>query len=353
MKIANLETPALIVEKKIFDKNAQKMKDLLQNSNLALRPHYKSHKCASIANFQIKNGAKGMTCAKLSEAIDLADSGVEDILIANQIVEPQKVSRLSFLAKQCKLTVCVDNKENIEALESAAKNADSVIGCLVEFDIGMERCGVTDPRVVLELAKFINEKSNLEFRGIQAYAGHVSHMVDFCERKQYTEANNKKLTDLLALLEQNGLASKIVSGGSTGTAEIKAKEGIYNELQAGSYLFMDSTYATLNLPFENSLFILTTVVSRRGDITVVDAGVKTCGVDQGMPAVKDASVCEIVASEEHFQLHGLSKNLKVGDKLFLIPGHCCSTVNLHDKIYVVEDEKVVNRIEITAKGIGK
>ena len=353
MKIANLETPALIVEKKIFDKNAQKMKDLLQNSNLALRPHYKSHKCASIANFQIKNGAKGMTCAKLSEALDLADAGIEDILIANQIVEPQKISKAAFLAKACRLTVCVDNEENVDALNNAAKNADSIIHCLIEFDIGMERCGVTDPQKVLSLANKINEKSNLQFEGIQAYAGHVSHMEDIAERKQYTENNNKKLKDLLKLLGENEIKTNIVSGGSTGTAEIKAKEGIYNELQAGSYLFMDSTYATLNLPFENSLFILTTVVSRRGDITVVDAGVKTCGVDQGMPAVKDASVCEIVASEEHFQLHGLSKNLKVGDKVLLVPGHCCSTVNLHDKIYIVDDGRVVDRIAITAKGIGK
>ena len=144
-----------------------------------------------------------------------------------------------------------------------------------------------------------------------------------------------------------------VSGGSTGTAQIKAAEGLYTELQAGSYLFMDAVYGTLNLPFQNSLFLLTTVVSQRENLTVVDAGVKTCGVDQGMPVVTEGSVDHIVASEEHFQLHGFSGKVALGEKLRLIPGHCCSTVNLHDKIYVVDGDRVIDRIPVTARGVGR
>lgn len=353
MTLDRLQTPALIVDKRVFEENMKTMKSLLEGKKMALRPHFKSHKCAAIAHMQMENGAKGMTCAKLSEAEDLADAGIEDILIANQVTDPRKISRLAHLAGDCRLTVCVDDAENIKALADAAKQAGTVIHCLIEFEIGMERCGVTEPEAVVNLAECICREESLHFAGIQAYAGHVSHMVTWEERKGYTEENRKKLADLLKLLEDKGMPAEILSGGSTGTSYIKAEDGLYTELQAGSYLFMDSTYADLNLPFKQSLYLLTTVVSAKEGLTVVDAGVKTCGVDQGMPKIQGATVGEIVASEEHFQLHGLSKQCKVGDRLLLIPGHCCSTVNLHDRIYLVEDGKVVDRIPITGRGFGK
>lgn len=353
MNIERLETPALIVDAKALQENIMAMNMLLKDSSLSLRPHYKSHKCAGLAHLQIKNGAKGMTCAKLSEAFDLADCGIEDILIANQITEPRKIRRLADLAGDCRLTVCVDDKENISALADAAKNAGTVIHCLVEYEIGMNRCGVVKKEEVLELAREINKHDNLTFDGIQAYAGHISHMENIEERTSLTEENSLKIKTLIAYLKENGINVNTVSGGSTGTAEIKAREGLYTELQAGSYMFMDSTYKELNLPFKNSLFILTTVVSKKDRLTVVDAGVKTCGVDQGMPEILNNEAEEIVASEEHFQLHGLKKSVNPGDKMMLIPGHCCSTVNLHDRIYVVDNGKVIDRIQITARGYGK
>ena len=353
MKISGLPTPALVLDVNILKENSEAMQRLLKDSTLKLRPHYKSHKCASIAKWQIENGAKGMTCAKLSEAEDLCDCGVEDILIANQVVEPAKVRRLGDLAANCRLTVCVDNVENIDALSLAAVNSQSIIYCLVEYDIGMERCGVTTKEEVLLLANHISNCPNLVFEGIQAYAGHISHMEDMEQRKEMTEANYRKLGELLSYLKKNGITVSTVSGGSTGTAEIKAVEGLYTELQAGSYLFMDATYRTLSLPFQNSLFLLTTVVSKREGLTVVDAGVKTCGLDQGMPVLCEGSVSEIVASEEHFQLHEYTAEKQVGDKILMIPAHCCSTVNLHDKIYLVDGETVIDRIPVTARGIGK
>lgn len=353
MKISGLSTPALILDIHKFQANAEKMKSLLSGTQLQLRPHYKSHKCAAIAKWQIENGAIGMTCAKLSEAEDLCDAGIENILIANQIVDPAKVLRLAQLAKNCRLTVCVDNKDNIAALSKAAIACGSTIHCLVEYDIGMERCGVTTKEEVAALAMQLLWAPNLSFDGIQAYAGHLSHTEDSVERRARTAENYSKLRGLLAYLKEQGIAVKTVSGGSTGTAEIKAAEGLYTELQAGSYLFMDSTYRALDLPFENSLFLLTTVVSRRDGLTVVDAGVKTCGVDQGMPALAEGSVREMVASEEHFQLHDYSESKKIGDNVLLIPGHCCSTVNLHDKIYVVDGDTVIYRIPVTARTIGK
>lgn len=352
MNINNIETPALIVDKKILLENIRAMNTLMSGTNLKLRPHYKSHKCADLARLQIENGAKGMTCAKLSEAIDLCDCGIEDILIANQITDAKKIRRLADLAGSCHLTICVDDKNNIKELSRAAKNADTTIYCLVEFEIGMKRCGVDTKEEVLELVREIEKSDNLEFEGIQAYAGHISHMTDFEERKSAAYSIFEKLNELLDFLKRNNVIINTVSGGSTGTAKLKINS-VYNELQAGSYLFMDYTYCELDLPFKNSLFVLSTVVSNKNGLTVVDAGVKTCGVDQGMPGICDNTAEDIVASEEHFQLHGMSKPLNIGDKVKLIPGHCCSTVNLHDKIYLIEDDKVVGRLLVTARGIGR
>ena len=353
MQISGISTPALVIDGNVLKTNAEKMQALLAGTGLKLRPHYKSHKCASIARWQVECGAVGMTCAKLSEAEDLCDAGIEDILIANQITDPAKIRRAADLAGNCRLTVCVDSEENITAFSRAAVNAGNTIYCFVEYDIGMERCGVVTKEEVLTLAKRIIACDNLVFAGIQAYAGHISHVEDVQKRKEMTDANYEKLRQLLAYLRENGVEVNTVSGGSTGTAQIKAAEGLYTELQAGSYLFMDATYRTLSLPFENSLFLLTTVVSQRKGLTVVDAGVKTCGVDQGMPVPTGGTVAEIVASEEHFQLHGYTGSEKVGEKLRLIPAHCCSTVNLHDKIYLVDGDKVIDRIPVTARMIGR
>lgn len=353
MKVSNLSTPSLILDVNFLNENIKAMDKILEKSSLKLRPHYKSHKCAAIAKMQMGSGAIGMTCAKLSEAEDLCDIGIEDILIANQIVEHVKIRKLADLANNCRLTVCVDNIENIELLSMAARNCGSTIHCLVEYDIGMERCGVVNKKEVLVLAKHICKCDNLVFDGLQAYAGHISHIENAEIRKQMTSENYKNLKQLITYLNENGIYVKTVSGGSTGTAEIKATEGIYTELQAGSYLFMDATYRNLSLPFKNSLFILTTVISQRQGLTVVDAGVKTCGTDQGMPAPYNGDVEEIVASEEHFQFHKYTEKIEIGEKIRLIPAHCCSTINLYDKIYLIDGENVVDRILITAKGIGK
>ncbi len=350
MTIDRLTTPALLLEESVFNRNRAAMAEILQGSKVKLRPHYKSHKCAAIAKMQIADGAAGMTCAKLSEAEDLADCGMEDILIANQITDPWKIRRGAQLAGDCRLTVCMDDPANIDAWEKAAGEAGTMVYCLVEYEIGMRRCGVGTAEEVLALAARIAACPHLIFDGIQAYAGHISHMEDPAERARLTAENSAKLRLLLERLTEAGLPARTLSGGSTGTAQIKAAEGLYTELQAGSYLFMDATYRTLDLPFGSALTVLSTVVSAKPGLVVVDAGVKSCGVDQGMPVPLGITAGEIVASEEHFQLHRTNRIPSVGEKIRLIPGHCCSTVNLYDRIYVVDGEKVVDRISVTARG---
>jgi len=356
MKLEQLQTPALVADRAILNANMRAMMAMLEGKTLRLRPHYKSNKCAAIAHKQMELGAVGITCAKLEEAEDLIDAGVTDVLIANQVVDPLKIRRLAELAGMCRLTVCVDDGENAEALSKAACEAGTTIHVLVEFEIGMERCGVADPDLYVALARKVSTLQNLVYDGIQAYAGHVSHMASDEERRSYTDENAARLRSLIELLKHNGIEVHTLSGGSTGTSRIKAEQGLYTELQAGSYLFMDSTYRALsNLPFRNSLFLLTTVVSKRGALTILDAGVKSLGVDQNEPIFltmdgDEIKVDNMAVNEEHCKMFSPDHDLSLGDHVLIVPGHCCSTVNLHDRLYLFENGEVVDRLAITARG---
>ena len=354
MKIADLPTPALIADTDLISENMRQINEIIDGKAIRLRPHYKSHKCAALAHRQVASGAIGMTCAKLSEAEDLIFSGISDILIANQVVEPAKIQRLATLAGMCRLTVCVDDADNAKALSRAAVYTGTLLHCLVEYDIGMNRCGVRTKEAYLEIVKLITDLPGLEYDGIQAYAGYASHMVSTEERVETTRANIRKVAELKEYLQQNGIEVRTVSGGSTGTSAIKADSTVYTELQAGSYLFMDSTYSQLDIPFRNSLFVLSTVVSKSAGAVILDVGVKGLGADQNAPVILDGNRKEIagriVLNEEHLKLYDSDWNPPIGEKVFVIPGHCCSTVNLYDNLYLYSGDSVTERIPVTGRG---
>ena len=354
MKLTQLLTPALVVDERAMLENMDAMDRILAGKALRLRPHFKSHKCSEIAHMQVERGAVGITCAKLSEAEDLIDSGITDVLIANQIVGEDKLLRAAQLARMCRLTVCVDSADNAKALSEAAQKIGSTIGCLVELDIGMQRCGVCSFAEYIQLAEQIVRLPNLEYRGIQAYAGHISHMQSQQARIAETRQNEATIRALIDALRDVGIAASIVSGGSTGTAEIKASGGLYTELQAGSYFLLDNTYNKLDLPFRNALFVLATVISCREHLAVLDVGVKGLGVDQDAPAVRRLNGEEVFArteaNEEHLKLFDPSVRLSVGEKVLVTPGHCCSTVNLYDRMYLFRGDFVIDRLNITARG---
>ena len=354
MKIFDLPTPALIADADAIAENMRQMNAILEGKSVRLRPHYKSHKCSALAHRQIAAGAIGMTCAKLSEAEDLIMSGINDVLIANQVVDPARIYRLALLAGMCRLTVCVDDAENAEALSRAAVHVGTTIHCLAEYDIGMNRCGARTKEAYLALAKTIAGLRNLRYDGIQAYAGHASHMVSARERLETAGACIRKVAELKDFLHRNGIEVTSVSGGSTGTAAFKAEDTVYTELQAGSYLFMDSTYSRLGLPFRNSLFVLAGVVSKSDGAVILDAGVKGIGADQDDPVLLDRSGRQIrgrcVLNEEHLKLYESGWQPAIGEKVFVMPGHCCSTVNLYDNLYLYSADAVTDRIPVTARG---
>jgi D-serine deaminase-like pyridoxal phosphate-dependent protein len=351
MRVEQLETPALVLDLDRMEENIREMRRLLAGTGIALRPHYKSHKCVELARRQIAEGAKGITCAKLGEAEDLVQAGFTDILIANQIVDPAKIARLAHLAKCCHMGVCVDNLDNVRSLSEAAARAGATIHCLVEYDVGMKRCGARTQEEFLALARAVEAADGLAFDGIQAYAGNLSHQEDRGAREREAEAVERKLRSLIAFLNEHGVSAREVSGVSTGTVEFKRRGGVYTEIQAGSYLFMDAAYARLSPGFKHALFIYATVVSTAGGRVVTDAGMKSCSVDQGNPVYEAYPDALVNMSEEHASFDAdPEKPCRVGDVLRAIPGHGCTTVNLHDRITLVRDGEVEGFLTVTSRG---
>ncbi|KUO75484.1 MAG: hypothetical protein APF77_22735 [Clostridia bacterium BRH_c25] len=342
MKIQNIETPALLLDIDVFNNNVNKMMEKLRNKKVKLRPHFKTHKCTEISKILIERGAKGITCSKLSEAEVLAEAGIQDILIANQIVDPVKIERLTQLSRKSKITVCVDCKENIDKLSEIAKKNGVVLFCLIEFDLGMSRCGVDTFEEVLELAKIINASDNLELEGIQAYAGHNSHVLDNEKREETAIHLENKIANLKKYLNDNNIKINQISGGSTGTSYIDANSDNYTELQAGSFVYMDREYTRLNSDYKCALTVLSSIISVHKDRIVTDTGAKSCSTEQGLPVIRELPEASIGLSEEHGTIKVKNHNYKLLDKISYIPTHCCTTINLYDKMYIVKDDEVLD-----------
>jgi len=351
MKIKQLETPALLVDKAAMERNMMRMDRILSGTDMALYPHYKSHKCPEIAKLQMARGAGGITCAKLGEAIDLQAAGISNIVLANQVVQAEKLPKLAALAQRCRLTVCVDHAENVLALERAmAAAGNACLYLLVEFDVGMQRCGVESFEDFLSLAKLIDVQPHLTFEGIQAYAGQLSHEEDAEKRYADIQKIEQRVAELKAYCEENGVRVPHVCGGSTGFAKDKPKNSLYTQVQFGSYLFMDRSFRPLELEFEQALFVETTVLSVKPNRVVVDCGVKTMTMDQYPPYFPQFPDAELLFSEEHTTILTENSGLQPGDRLRYVPGHCCTTINIFDRMAVISGDAVIDMWEITSRG---
>jgi D-serine deaminase-like pyridoxal phosphate-dependent protein len=359
--LPEVDTPSLILELDAFERNLERMDASLAGKKIKLRPHAKSHKCPEIALRQIRRGAVGVCCQKVSEAAAMVEGGVADVLIANEVVGPAKLKALAALAKRAKIAVCADDAGNVAALDEAARAAGVKLDVLVEVNVGANRCGVEPGEPAAALAKAIAQSRSLRFAGMQAYQGGAQHLRKVEERRAAIEqacAKVRKTTDLLA---QAGIACEKVTGAGTGTYLFEATSGVYHELQAGSYIFMDADYAKNDwtesgIPrFEHSLFVWATVMSKPSAAhAVVDAGLKASSVDSGMPRVWEVEGAEYLkASDEHGVLKlAPGARVALGDKLRLIPGHCDPTVNLYDDLVCVRGGKVEAVWPVAARGAG-
>ncbi len=345
---SQIQTPALVLDMDVFEKNLKGLKNTCDTLGLAMRPHYKSAKATALAHREIEAGAVGMCCAKVSEAEDLVESGIEDVLIANQITDRAKIAKVASLAACCRLGVCVDRADNIADLEQAAAFQGSTIYCYVEYDVGMNRCGVYTPEEFYALVQQIETCPHLKFGGIQAYAGNIAHCEDYEERKASSMAVEERIRTLKDYLEAHGVKVDVVTGVSTGTIGLRGSDTVYTEVQCGSFIFMDAAYRAVGAEFDHALSVLATVMDSYSDHATTDVGIKAISTDQRPPFFLEYPDTNIRFSEEHCKLFTL--DCKPGQKLHMVPSHCCTTINLYDWLYLVRGGKVVDKVPVTGRG---
>jgi len=355
-----VDTPALVLDLDAFEHNLDLMANAVRGSGLALRPHATSHKCPDIALAQVARGAVGICCQKVDEAAAFVRAGIADVLVTNEIVTPAKITRLAQLAQSATVGVLVDNAGVIADLSAAAVTAGGKLHVYIEVDVGAHRCGVPPGEAAVTLARALDGAPGLRFRGLHAYQGAAQQLRSPDARKAAIEHAARLAGQTRVMIEKAGIACPVITGAGTGTWQLERDSHIYTELQPGSYVFMDADYARNALApdqhaFEQSLYVLATVMSTPvPERAVVDAGLKALAFDSGPPLVHVARGLEYVkASDEHGVLavdvaSGASPS--IGDRVWLIPGHCDPTVALHDWIVGMRGDRVECVWPVAARG---
>jgi D-serine deaminase-like pyridoxal phosphate-dependent protein len=360
MPLDAVDTPALLLDLAVFERNLDRLASSLRGAPVRVRPHGKSHKCPEIALRQVARGAVGICCQKVSEAEIFVQAGVNDVLVSNEIAGMQKLERLAQLARRARLGVCVDHPATVADLGRAIAKAGSEIDVYIEVNVGANRCGVEPGAPAVGLAKAIAQCAGLRFAGLQAYQGRAQHLRTPKERVDAIGLAVEKIRQTIVELKAHGFSVDRVTGAGTGTYLLEAGSEVYNEIQPGSYVFMDADYGR-NLDesgnpltdFQQSLFVFATVMSHpTPDRAVVDVGLKAHSIDSGMPLVQGIPGATYVrAADEHGVLTLTdSAQVSLGQKIRLIPGHCDPTVNLHDWLVCYRGDVVEALWPIAARG---
>jgi D-serine deaminase-like pyridoxal phosphate-dependent protein len=342
--LAAIETPALVIDLDALERNIARMAGYARERGVRLRPHAKTHKSARIAQMQVAAGAVGVCVQKLSEAEALAAGGVDDIYISNEVVDADRLNRVAALAGRIRLAIAVDSVAGIDRLARAVKTAGSTLDVFVEVDVGQGRCGVPPARTG-SLARMVVSHDGLRFAGLQAYHGGAQHLRSSAGREAAIRHAVAQASAARAAVTSAGVPCPLVTGAGTGSFVFEAASGVYGELQAGSYVFLDRDYAD-NEPtplapmFEHALFVRCQVMSRGESHAVVDAGHKSHAIDSGLPRVWGRELDFANGGDEHGILHpragaGTGALPALGETVWLVPGHCDPTVNLHDHFVCV------------------
>jgi D-serine deaminase-like pyridoxal phosphate-dependent protein len=331
-----IETPALLADLDGMEANLERMAAFFRGVPAKLRPHFKNHKCPELAARQLAAGAIGITCATLREAECLASHGVRGILLANELVDPAKLRRFVDLARESDAILCVDDERIAADLARAARDRHAQVGVLVDVDVGLHRCGVPPGEPALRLARAA-VAGGLHFRGLMGYEGQVLRKPPGPEKEQAAAAAMRLVIETKQAIESAGIPVEIVSVGGTGTYSISGRYPGVTEIQAGSYLLMDTDYRKCCTDFELTLTMLASVISKtEGDRIVVDAGLKSLSCERGLPAVKDMpglAVRRLTAEHGIIALEDPAAPVRAGDKIELWVHYADATVNLHDRIY--------------------
>lgn len=360
---ADLNTPVLILDVDVLDRNIHRMAALVAGHRVALRPHAKTHKSVDIARRQIATGAVGVCCAKIGEAEVLAEGGVTGILITSPVAAPAAIERLAKLAATAEgLMAVVDHPGVAGRIDAALAAAGARLDVVIDIDPGIARTGVASAEAAVALAKAIAASPNLAYRGVQFYCGSQQHIESYADRRAAIVERTAYLQDIIAALSEAGFAPGIVTGSGTGTHRIDLDLGVFTELQAGSYVFMDKQYLDCDLvdggepPFEVSLSVDARVVSaNHSGLVTIDAGFKSLSTDGGVAVVqRGAPETAFFAfmGDEHAALIApeIGTQLAPGDPVSLIVPHCDPTVNLYDSYHVVVEDTLVDIWPVGARG---
>ena len=362
LTLDEIDTPALVLDLNAFDKNLDAMASHTAASGISLRPHAKAHKSPWIASQQVERGAVGLCCQKVSEAATFIDAGAESIVITNEIVEISKIRRMTQLALRADVSFCIDSADGLEMYDGLAAESGATLGVFVDLQGGWYRPGATSTEQVLDLAKRVAPFDKLRFCGLQAYNAIAQHIADFDLRLAATVEFCHRVNEAIDALNQAGLES-FASGAGTGTYDIDPLHAPFNEIQPGSYVFMDGGYlenmnadGDARTDFEVSLYVLTTVMSCPAPgVAIVDSGTKTVSIGQGMPLVylpngEKANIEFLKAADEHGTIDVERHEVSVGDRLLLVPYNVDPTVNLFDEYLGLRDGVVTTVIPVSGRG---
>jgi D-threonine aldolase len=344
-----LTTPALLLDLSSLRGNLALMAAGMRGTSTTLRAHVKVHKSPHIARLQVEHGAIGVGCATVWEAIAMVRAGIDDVFVINEVVGAEKIRALALLAREASLKVAVDDAVQIEELSRAAVAAGSTIGVLIDVDEGMHRCGVTSAKEALPLARRISEAAGLEFVGLTGYEGHCSLEFDETKRHGMAHTAMSLLTGIAADLAERGYPCRIVSAAGTGTWEVTSRYPGVTEIQPGSYATMDGHHRGLDPRFAWAVSVLATVISRRPDRIVLDAGSKTVGASHGV--LKDWALEKFRFDEEHsIFLADASCPVKVGDRVEILCNYTPFAISYFEAYHVMEDGRVTDIWPVLPRG---
>ncbi|MET4578690.1 alanine racemase [Ottowia thiooxydans] len=361
-----LTTPALIVDGELLERNTRSMVELAANAGMRLRPHAKTHKCSELGKRQIQWGASGLCCATPLEALVMLGAGIEDLLLTAPVTQPRQASAIADAVgrqrqsgQSCEFSVVVDSIRGIELWEEALKGTQLQFHALVDLDIGMQRTGVPDGPAAIQLAARLSDSTSLKYAGIQAYSGLIQHIESFEERQRIYGTHLQKLATLIDELRAAGLGPSTVSGGGTGSFPIDAASGLFNEHQAGSFVFMDVEYGrvawgTSMVPFDVSIWLRGHVISQNhAGMATVNLGTKSFSSDSFAPDVRNQPDWAFqFFGDEYGKLRFDGPDAPLwGESVDFVLPHCDPTVNLHSEYHVLHGNTLVAIWPIDGRGV--
>jgi D-serine deaminase-like pyridoxal phosphate-dependent protein len=346
--LAALSTPALVVDLDVFEANIAAMAGLLRGTGKTVRPHFKTHRTPELARRQLGGQVVGVTCATLGEAEAMVAVGIDDVLIANEMVDEAKLARLAALARGARVAMAVDDPEGVGRLARQAERAGATVDVLIDVDVLLHRCGVADANEALDLARAVAREPTLRLRGLMGYEGRIRKTVP--DRGAVIAGAYAVLATVREALVTAGFPVEVVSAAGTSTLREALADPTITEIQAGVYAVMEPELLNLDLPFRCAVAVRGTVISRHGDRFVLDVGRRAVGMEYGPPKPIGVHATDIAISDEHTRITTTDRLPALGSHVDMIPGQIRTTFNLHDRVWATRGGQVVDRWPVSARG---